>query len=235
MSLRPFAKLPCGMRNDKVRFYYDLLCEKKHQLIIKRAGDAALSLLLLLLTAPAMACIAAAIKLDSPGRVIFCQPRITRYHESFCIYKFRSMEDKAGGKEITCKNDPRITRVGGWLRRYRLDELPQLINILRGEMSFVGPRPEVERYVTHYDDAMMATLLMPAGITSPAAIFFAQEGDYLDAQQNERVYCELILPRKAALNLKYVETFSLKGDLKILYRTIRGMLPVAVDVAPIKR
>jgi lipopolysaccharide/colanic/teichoic acid biosynthesis glycosyltransferase len=224
MSLRPFARLPSKMQNEAVRRYYNLLCKKKTQLICKRAGDVVLSLLLLALTAPVMVCIAAAVRIDSPGRAVFRQKRIARYNRCFYIYKFRSMREGAQGGEITLENDPRITRVGGWLRRYRLDELPQLLNILRGELSFVGPRPEVERYVARYDEAMMATLLMPAGLTSPATILFAQEAQYLNAAHSERVYCELLLPRKAALNLRYIESFSLGGDLQILRDTIKSLL-----------
>lgn len=223
MLLRPFARLPLEMQNERVRRCHELLAQKKAQLIIKRAGDVALSLLLLLLFAPAMAGIAAAIRLDSPGPAIFRQTRITRYNRPFRMYKFRSMRTGAPGGRITCKDDKRITRVGKWLRRYRLDELPQLYNILRGDISFVGPRPEVECYVARYDDTMMATLLMPAGLTSPAAILFAQEAQFLDGEHNERVYCELILPRKAVLNLRYVETFSLRSDLKILLDTLRSL------------
>ncbi|MEG1773695.1 MAG: sugar transferase, partial [Oscillospiraceae bacterium] len=149
----------------------------------------------------------------------------TRYNQPFTMYKFRTMTVESGrsGEEITGRADPRITRLGRLLRNSRLDELPQLWNVLRGEMSLVGPRPEAERYVECYDDAARATLLMPAGITSPASLFFADEAELLDTDQNERVYIELLMPRKAALNLEYLRDFSLALDCRVLFRTMRRM------------
>ena len=166
--LKPWGQLPREFRTEAVRPYYEALCRKKAQLIIKRMFDLILSCVLIVLLSPVMLILAVAIKLDSPGTVMFRQVRVTQYGKEFRIFKFRTMVQNAQqlGTQVTVKGDSRITRMGHLLRKCRLDELPQLFNILLGEMSFVGTRPEVPKYVSRYTPEMMATLLLPAGVTS---------------------------------------------------------------------
>ena len=187
------------MQTSQVYPYYCRLASKRGQLFWKRWLDFVLSSLLLLLLWPVMAGIALWIKLDSPGPVFFRQERVTQYGRIFRIYKFRTMVDDAErkGSLVTAEGDSRITRVGTKLRGCRLDELPQLINIWKGEMSFVGTRPEVEKYVARYTDRMKATLLMPAGITSEASIMYKDEARLLEnAEDADEVYVEKVLPEK---------------------------------------
>ncbi len=170
--LKPWGQLPREFRTEAVRPYYEALCRKKAQLIIKRMFDLILSCVLIVLLSPVMLILAVAIKLDSPGTVMFRQVRVTQYGKEFRIFKFRTMVQNAQqlGTQVTVKGDSRITRMGHLLRKCRLDELPQLFNILLGEMSFVGTRPEVPKYVSRYTPEMMATLLLPAGVTLTASI-----------------------------------------------------------------
>ncbi|MEG2174352.1 MAG: sugar transferase [Oscillospiraceae bacterium] len=220
MLLRKFANLPCEMQNEVVRGYYDLLIPKQAEFFVKRVLDFLLALLLLILTLPLMLIISMVVRSDSPGGALFCQTRRMRYNKEFVIYKFRTMSmDCPSGGSVTTRNDPRVTRIGKFLRSSHLDELPQLFNVLRGELSFVGPRPEVPYFVARYDEAMLATLLIPAGITSPATLLFANEADLLDGTESERIYIDLLMPRKASLNLDYLCEFSLLGDLRIMALT----------------
>lgn len=220
MSLRKFAALPSALQNEAVRCEHRLLEERRGCLAAKRCFDIALSLVLLPAAALPMLLIAGAVVLDSPGPALFCQTRQGRYGRPFTMYKFRTMTVGGEGPLLTRRRDGRVTRVGEFLRRRRLDELPQLWNILRGELSFVGPRPEVGRYVARYDELMLATLLIPPGLTSPAALAFADEAELLDTEQAERVYVDLLLPRKAALNLRYLRELSPRTDLRVLLRTV---------------
>ena len=191
---------------------------------MKRVFDLLMSAAALLLLSPLLLCIALAVRLDSPGPALFRQQRVGRNEIPFEVLKFRTMYSAApghAGHEITVAGDARITRVGALLRRSKLDELPQLLNVLRGQMSLVGPRPEVPRYVRLYpDDARVEVLSVRPGITDEAAIEFRDEGELLArAADPERAYVEEILPRKIQLYRRYVRRRTFAGDLGILLRT----------------
>ena len=220
--MRKWENIPESIKNDKVKEYYDLLCKKKFSLMLKRIFDISVSGILLLLLLPVFILIAVAIKLDSPGTVFYRQTRITRYGEKFRIFKFRTMvSDADKGLKLTVANDSRITRVGAFLRKYKLDELGQLRDVFRGKMSFVGTRPEVEKYVVAYTDEMYATLLLPAGITSEASVYYRDESSLLEAAENpEEVYINRILPDKMSYNLKAIKEFSFFGEIKIIIMTV---------------
>jgi lipopolysaccharide/colanic/teichoic acid biosynthesis glycosyltransferase len=196
--------------------------------VAKRAFDLAVAALLLLLLWPLMLAIAAWIKLDSPGPVFFRQPRAGRHGVPFRIHKFRTMVADAPqrGGALTLQDDARITRAGAWLRPRRLDELPQLLDVLAGTMSLVGPRPEVPAYVAHYPPALReAALSVRPGITSPAALEFLDEAAQLArAADPEREYVQVILPRKVQLAADYAAQRSLRGDLCVLGRTLKRLL-----------
>lgn len=166
--LRDWDKLPDYMKNDEVRFYFNCLKKKKISIAIKRIFDITASFFLLIVFAPVFIVISILIAKDSRGGIFFCQERITQYGRKFKIFKFRTMISDAENKGslVTVDNDKRVTRIGHTLRKHRLDEIPQLINIFLGDMSFVGTRPEVTKYVKRYTPEMMATLLLPAGVTS---------------------------------------------------------------------
>ena len=177
MSLKRWDDLPEFMKNEEVRYYYNNLKEKKLQLILKRVFDILCSVLMLIILSPVLLIFAVWIKIDSKGPVFYRQDRITRYGKSFKIYKFRTMVVNADkiGTLVTLDGDARITRVGAKIRKLRVDEIPQLLNVIKGEMTFVGTRPEVKKYVDKYSNEMYATLLLPAGITSNASIEFKDE------------------------------------------------------------
>ena len=186
-----------------------------------------LLILLLVVLSPFMLIIAIAVKCTSPGEIIFRQTRVTTYGKRFQIYKFRTMVSDAPqkGSQVTVKGDSRVTGVGHFLRKVRLDELPQLLNILKGEMSFVGTRPEVEKYVEAYTPQMYATLLMPAGVTSPASIRYKDEERLLSGEGNpDEIYCNQILPEKMKYNLEYIREFSFWKDIVILFQTVIAIL-----------
>lgn len=223
MLLKKWDDLPENMKNDSVRMYYQYLYKKRFSLLIKRMLDFVTAVLLLVITAPVFAALGILIKIDSKGHVIFKQLRVTQYGRLFYIYKFRTMthNGKNTGAKVTLKSDPRITRVGKVLRKYRLDELPQLINIIKGDMSFVGTRPEIVDYVRDYTDEMAATLLLPAGVTSYASISFKDEEELLtDCDNVDAIYREKILPMKMRLNLNSLLRFNLLYEAKILADTI---------------
>lgn len=182
MLLKDWEELPEFMRNEDVKVYYESLSKKKISLFFKRIFDIVMSLIMIIITSPLLILLSIWIKLDSKGPVFYRQARITQYGEIFHIYKFRTMIVNADklGTLVTTKNDVRITKVGNKIRKCRLDEIPQLFNVLRGEMSFVGTRPEVKRYVDSYTDEMKATLLLPAGITSVASVKFKNEEDVIE-------------------------------------------------------
>ena len=175
--LREWDDLPDFMRIDEVRPYWEVLNRKRGQLAIKRVFDVAMATVLLIILAIPMIVIAVMIKLDSNGPVFYRQKRITSYGKIFRIHKFRTMVADADkkGASVTVENDNRITKIGSKIRKLRLDELPQLIDVLQGNMSFVGTRPEVVKYVRRYKPEYLATLLLPAGITSEASIRFKDE------------------------------------------------------------
>ena len=223
MKLRDWDDLPDKMRNERVREYYEILQRKRIELILKRVFDIIASIILLFFLLPILVAISIAIKLDSQGPVMFRQVRVTQFMKHFRIFKFRTMVHNAErlGTEVTTKNDVRITRVGKILRRLRLDELPQLLNIISGDMSFVGTRPEVVRYVEKYTDEMMATLLLPAGVTSEASIQYKDEELLLStAADADDTYIYEVLPTKMKHNLKSIEEFSFFCDIKTMIKTV---------------
>lgn len=231
MILVKYEKLPENLKNEKVKKYYDILSKKEISLVIKRIFDIIVALILLILLSPIILIIAIMIKIDSKGPVFYRQERITTYGKIFRIFKFRTMLQNADkvGTLVTVGNDSRITRVGKLIRKVRLDELPQLINVLKGEMTFVGTRPEVKKYVDKYTDEMKATLLMPAGITSVASIKYKDEDEILDrAKQKGKdidlAYVEDVLPEKMKYNLKYISKFSFVYDIKVCIDTVIGVL-----------
>jgi len=227
MILKKWEDLPENLRIDAVRPYYDILKKKQGSLICKRLFDVLASALLLLLLFPLFLILAAAIKLDSPGTVFFRQIRVTSYGKKFRIFKFRSMVSDADkmGSEVTVGNDKRITRMGKLIRKCRLDELCQLIDVFRGTMTFVGTRPEVPKYVESYTPEMMATLLLPAGVTSLASIMYKDEDRLLEGVEDvDLVYVRDVLPEKMKYNLKALEDFSFFGDIKLMFMTIFAVL-----------
>ncbi len=227
MILKKWEDIPKEMQTDEVYKYYQILRRKKFSLICKRVFDIVVSAILLVLVAPIFLILAIAIKCESKGPVFYRQERVTQYGKRFKIFKFRTMVQNADkiGAQVTVSNDARITRVGGLIRKCRLDEISQLIDIFRGTMTFVGTRPEVSKYVEHYTPEMWATLLLPAGVTSIASIYFKDEAELLDnAINTDKVYVEDILPAKMYYNLKGLEEYSFFGDIKIMFMTIFAVL-----------
>ena len=227
MILRKWEDLPDFMRVEEVRPYWEVLAKKKNQLLIKRIVDFMLAVILLILLAIPMLAIAILIKLDSPGNIFFRQERVTIYGRRFRIHKFRTMVNNAEkiGAEVTVSNDSRITRVGAKLRTTRLDELPQLFDVICGNMSFVGTRPETVKYVMKYIPEYNATLLMRAGITSEASIRYKDEAGLLDeAEDVDMVYVEKILPTKMSWNLHSLKSFRLLGDICTMLRTVFAVM-----------
>lgn len=219
--------LPHSMKNDAVRPYYNSLQQKKISLFCKMIFDRSLSLIMLIVLSPVFLILAVLIKLDSPGEVFFRQERVTQYGKKFRIHKFRTMVKNAEsfGTQVTVKSDMRVTKIGKKLRGCRLDELPQLIDIWQGNMSFVGTRPEVPRYVEAYTDEMMATLLLPAGVTSDASIRFKDEENLLSEAGNiDEAYVKKVLPQKMAINLQSLKNFSIYNDIKIMLATVKAVI-----------
>lgn len=221
--LRKWEELPDFMRTEAVRPYYDILSNKKGTLAAKRAFDLVMASFLLVLLSPVMLIIAIAVKLDSKGEIFFRQERVTQYGKIFKIYKFRTMVKDADklGSQVTTKNDARVTRTGRFLRKYRLDETAQLLNVLSGDMSFVGTRPEVPKYVKKYTNEMYATLLLPAGITSEASIMYKDEERLLaEAESADDVYVKHVLPQKMKYNLQYLIDFDIQTEITTMARTV---------------
>lgn len=222
MVLRKWEALPGFMQTDEVRKYYRILQRKKNSLVLKRIFDVTASIILLFLLSPVFFILAAAIKADSKGPVFYRQVRVTQYGKRFRIHKFRSMANNADqiGALVTSDGDSRITRVGQLIRDKRLDEIPQLIDVLLGNMSFVGVRPEVPKYVKEYTPEMMATLLLPAGITSLTSIYYKDEARRLDgAEDPDQMYIKEILPEKMRWNLRGMEEFGFWKDIGIMFMT----------------
>ena len=226
MILCKWENLPQQLQTEQVRPYYDLLRKKAFSLVLKRVFDIIVSAVMLLLLSPVFLILGIAIKLDSPGPVFYRQVRVTQYGKEFRIFKFRSMVQNADkGSLVTVGNDSRITRVGKIIRKCRLDEICQLIDIFRGTMTFVGTRPEVPKYVNGYTPKMMATLLLPAGVTSLASIYYKDEDALLEgAEDVDKVYMEKVLPDKMYYNLRAMETFSFFGDIKVMFMTVFAVL-----------
>lgn len=227
--MRAFNKLPARFQNDSVKAYYDILSKRQGSIIVKRAFDIIVSLITLVFLIIPIAVIAVCIKVNSPGPVLFKQKRVTAYGRVFEIYKFRTMVVNAEslGSKVTTKNDSRITSIGKKLRKYRLDELPQIFNVIGGSMSFVGTRPEVEKYVDMYDEEYFATLLLPAGITSLASIKFKDEENLLASSDPDKVdetYVKKVLPQKMKYNLQYIKDFGFWKDIGIMLRTVKEVI-----------
>ena len=227
MLLRKWDDIPEFMRNDKVKKYYDILIKKRFSLMLKRFFDIIMSLLLLIVLSPAFLILAIWIKVDSQGTVFYRQERITQYGRTFRIFKFRTMVSNADkiGTLVTTQNDSRITRVGEKIRKCRLDEIPQLINILKGDMSFVGTRPEVQKYVDAYTDEMKATLLLPAGVTSLASLKYRDEDEIISQETDkgktvDQAYIEDVLPEKMKFNLEYLNNFNILKDVNLCVKTV---------------
>ena len=219
-------KLPPDMRTAVVREYYDILRCKKISLIAKRLFDIVASLVLIVIVSPVLVAVAVMIKLDSEGSVFYRQERVTQYGRHFRIYKFRTMVQDADriGSHVTVGNDPRITRVGAKIRSRRIDELPQLFNVLGGSMTFVGTRPEAVKYVEAYTDEMKATLLLPAGVTSSASMRYKDEAELLKASDDpDKTYTDKVLPEKMRINCEYLRNYSFFGDIALMLRTVRSV------------
>lgn len=227
MILCKWNDLPDNMRVDEVRPYYEILAKKKGQIFFKRVFDFVVALIMLIILCIPMIIISIWIKIDSKGPVFYRQERVTTNGEHFKIHKFRTMVSNADkiGTQVTVENDSRITNVGSKLRRVRLDELPQLIDVLQGTMSFVGTRPEAVKYVKQYKPEYMATLLMPAGITSEASIRYKDEDKLLNqADDVDKVYVENVLPGKMKYNLESIKKFSFWGEIVTMFRTVLAVL-----------
>lgn len=225
--LLPFEELPEEFQNDAVKKYYNILKNKKSSLALKRFFDIAVSVVLLLILILPIIVISLIVKLTSKGPILYKQVRVTTYNRKFHIYKFRTMVVNADkiGSLVTSARDPRITGIGHFLRKYRLDELPQVFNVLKGDMSIVGTRPEVPKYVDSYSDSMYATLLMPAGITSLASIKFKNEERMLESSATiDEDYVGIILPKKMHYNLLYIKTFNFKTDVYLMLKTVKEVL-----------
>lgn len=227
MKLRGWNELPDKMKTREVRRYYNILIRHAGWFKVKRVMDITISLVMIILLAIPMMIIAVMIKADSRGPVFFRQERVTQYGRIFRIYKFRTMVNNAQklGTQVTVADDVRITRVGKLLRRYRLDEFPQLFNILAGDMTIVGTRPEVPKYVKCYTEEMYATLLLPAGLTSRTSIAYKDEDRLLaDADDADKVYTEQILPVKMKYNLESLRKFGVFEDCSVMWKTFTSVI-----------
>ena len=225
--LKKWEDLPAFMQCDEVKEYYKILEKRRFSLMLKRIFDLVVGTIMLIVLAFPMVIIAIWIKLDSSGPVFYRQERITAYGKHFKIHKFRTMVANADqiGTAVTVGNDSRITKVGAKLRNYRLDEFPQVFDVLSGSMSFVGTRPEAVRYVEKYKPEYYATLLLPAGITSEASIRYKDEAALLDeANDVDRVYEEEVLPEKMKYNLAAIKEFSFWGEVVTMFRTVLAVL-----------
>ena len=225
--LKKWDDLPDHMKTPEVKPYYDVLKKKQFSLFCKRVFDICAAMVILIVLVPVMLIIAVLIKLDSKGSVFYRQERVTTYGKHFRIHKFRTMVSNADqiGSAVTVGQDNRITRMGQRLRDLRLDELPQLFDVLQGTMSFVGTRPEAVKYVEQYQPEYYATLLLPAGITSEASIRYKDEADLLDAAEDvDKVYIEQVLPGKMKWNLDSVKRFGFWRDIATMFRTVAAVL-----------
>ncbi len=225
--LKKWDDLPQYMKTEAVRPYYEFLKKKQISLLFKRVFDFVISLILFMLFFPLYIVIPIVIVIDSRGNPFFSQIRITQYGKKFKIYKFRTMVMNAEelGASVTVNNDTRITRVGKILRKYRLDEIPQIVNIILGDMSFCGTRPESPFYVKQYTAEMFATLLLPAGVTSEASIMFKDEARLLMGVENpDEFYVKNILPQKMECNLNSIRKFSFLREIQTIINTVFAVL-----------
>lgn len=226
MKIIKWEQLPPEMQTEQVRPYYEALAKRKGSLFLKRAFDLVAGILGLIILSPVFLILAILIKLDSKGPVFYRQERVTQYGKRFRIHKFRTMVQGADkGSQVTVNNDSRITKIGKVIRSCRLDEIPQLIDVIQGNVTLVGVRPESPKYVAAYTQEMQATLLLPAGVTSLASIYYKDEAELLDGvEDTDKVYIEKILPGKMYYNLKGLKEFSFWGDIKIMFMTVFAVL-----------
>ena len=221
--MKKFEQLPKQFQNDACKKYYDILKKKRVSLFFKRCFDFICALIIFVILFPVNFVVALLVKFTSKGPIFYRQVRVGRYGKEFRIFKFRTMvqnADKIGAQLTVGDRDPRITKVGYFLRKTRLDEFAQVINILLGQMCLIGARPEVPKYVDHYTDEMMATLLLSPGISGEASLRFKNENELLaQADDFEKCYIEEVLPEKMRINLDYLEKVSLWYDIKLLFRT----------------
>lgn len=225
MLSKQFEKLPKSMQNNEVEKYFIILSKKRFSLFLKRLLDIIVSIFAILLLFFPFIIISVFIVSDSKGGVFFIQRRVGKNNKDFGIIKFRTMVSNAnelGGELTSGDSDKRITKVGSFLRKFRIDELPQLFNVLAGSMSIIGPRPEVRRFVDYYNNEQMATLLVRPGISCSSSVAFANEGELLEAADNpDRLYIDEIMPKKASMNLQYIVDLSVLTDIKIIFSTIK--------------
>lgn len=227
MRFRDWYELPAFMRIPEVRSYWEILNKRRSQIVLKRIFDLIVAWILLVILAIPMLIIALWIKIDSKGPVFYRQERVTTYGRKFRIHKFRTMVTDADkiGSAVTVSNDSRITRVGAVLRKYRVDEFPQVFDVIAGNMSFVGTRPEAIKYVKKYKKEYFATLLLPAGITSEASIRYKDEDKLLDSAEDvDDVYVNQVLPAKMKWNLNSIERFSFLREILTMIRTVFAVL-----------
>ncbi|MFZ2538112.1 MAG: sugar transferase [Oscillospiraceae bacterium] len=223
MNISKFEQLPKKMQNVAVKQYYDIVKTKQTTLTVKHIIDVLICGIIFIITLPFFITFSVLIKLTSTGPVLFKQERIGKDLKTFHILKFRTMVKDADKKgiQLTTGNDSRITPFGKFLRGINMDEMPQLINVIKGDMSIIGTRPEVKRYVDVYTDEMLATLLIKPGMVSLASVKYKNENDMLTLASNpEQVYIDDILPDKMKYNLEYLSCLSLKKDFLILGKTI---------------
>ncbi|MBQ8726190.1 MAG: sugar transferase [Clostridia bacterium] len=229
MLLKKWEELPKEFQTAEVKEYYDVLKKKGFSLFLKRCFDIFVSAIMLIILSPVFLILAIAIKIDSKGPVFYRQERVTQFGKTFKIFKFRTMVQDADkiGAQVTVGDDKRITRVGKFIRKLRLDEICQLIDVFRGTMTFVGTRPEVPKYVASYTPEMMATLLLPAGVTSITSIYYKDEDELLsNAEDVDKTYVEQILPDKMKYNLSAIKEFGFWNDIKIMFMTVFAVLGV---------
>lgn len=227
--MRNWEDLPDYMKTEALLPYYESLKKKQISLWMKRIFDLLVSTCMIIICSPILLLISILIVKDSKGGVFYRQERVTQYGKTFRIFKFRTMVANADqiGSQVTVLNDSRVTKIGEKLRKYRLDELPQLFNIFLGDMTFVGTRPESTYYVKKYTEEMYATLLLPAGVTSQASIKYKDEADLLDqAEDVDQVYVEQILPEKMKYNLESIKNFSFIKELKTMIETVIAVVVV---------
>ena len=227
MLICRWKKIPEDMKSNAVLQYYLMLRKKNFSLFFKRVFDIVVSLIMLIILSPLFLILAIAIKADSKGPVFYRQVRVTQYGKEFRIFKFRTMVSNADkiGSQVTVDNDSRITKVGKFIRKCRLDEVSQLLNVLGGSMTFVGTRPEVPKYVAQYTDEMKATLLLPAGITSLASIKYKDEAKLLENAENvDETYLAEVLPQKMEYNLLALRKYGFWRDIGTMFRTVGAVL-----------
>lgn len=226
MMLKKWEHLPPEMQTKEVRKYYDILKKKQVSLFFKRVFDIVVSSIMLIFLSPVFLLLAIAIKIDSKGPMFYRQVRVTQYNKRYRIFKFRSMCQGADeGSQVTVNQDARVTRIGKLIRGCRLDEISQLLDVWRGTMTLVSVRAETPKYTEQYTPEMMATLLLPAGVTSHASILYKDEAKLLDGvEDTDKVYVEHILPAKMYYNLKQIEQFSFWNDIKLMFMTVFAVL-----------